>query len=56
MLGVLNGPVRWTAAVLGLLLALVPAVHAEEDAMAGLGNAVCPDAELLGPKLITDIC
>ena len=42
------------AGLLGVLFALVLAVHAEDTAT-GLGHDVCPDAEMLGPKLITDI-
>ncbi|EGV32682.1 TraU family protein [Thiorhodococcus drewsii AZ1] len=44
------------AVLVGLLLALALTVCAQEEARPGLSNAVCPDAELLGPKLITDIC
>ena len=42
----------------GLLLGFGPLAVADtlDDATDDLGNAVCPDAELLGPKLITDIC
>ncbi|WP_245232692.1 TraU family protein [Thiorhodococcus minor] len=44
------------AVLVGLLLALALTVRAQDETTTGLGNAVCPDTELLGPKLITDIC